>query len=210
VPIRTNRGRAAVYRRLWGWPLRSPRHLATVVLFILAIGMVLGYVLPKVVGGSSAAAPAPGPSTSAVPSASSTPPPSQGATGGVPPPPSSQSVTQTRQSPSENKVPARAEPAALDIATKWAKAFVNHDNVGAAQWLDGLRPYTTDEYLATNLAKIDPKVVPQNKVTGEPTATPDSYTSSVTVDVPTDDKKLRLTLIRTAGGWRVDEHNEVD
>jgi hypothetical protein len=209
VPIRTNRGRAAVYRRLWGWPLRSPRHLATVVLFLLAIGMFLGYILPKIIGGSSAAAPAPGPSTSAVPTATSTAPPSQGATGIVPPP-SSTSVTQTRQSPSENKTPARAEPAALDTATRWAKAFVNHDNVTAAQWLDGLRPYTTDEYLATNLAKIDPKAVPQNRVTGDPASTPDSYTSSVTVDVPTDSKKLRLTLIRTATGWRVDEHNEVD
>jgi hypothetical protein len=204
VPIRTNRGRAAVYRRLWGWPLRSPRHLATVLLFLAAIGMFLGYVLPRMSGGPSAAVP-PSSSTSVKPTPTSTAPPSQGATGAVPP---SSSTSATRLSPTENVTPAKADPAAMDTATKWAKAFVTHDNVTAAQWLDGLRPYTTDEYLGTTLSKIDPKAVTANKVTGEPTPTADSYTSSVTVDVPTDVRKLRITLIKTAAGWRVNEHDE--
>ena len=43
MPIRTNRGRAAVYRRLWAWPLRSPRHLvgAIVLVIVVAIGVAI-------------------------------------------------------------------------------------------------------------------------------------------------------------------------
>ena len=37
MPIRTNRGRAAVYRRLWGWPLRSPRHLVVALIQMVLI-----------------------------------------------------------------------------------------------------------------------------------------------------------------------------
>lgn len=207
MPIRTNRGRAAVYRKLWGWPLRSPRHLATVGLFLLAIVLFLGYILPRLSGGDSRAAEPPPPSTSVTPSTSSSSVPSQGAPGVIPP--ASQPPSQTRLSPTENKTPAKAEPAALDVAKKWAVAFVKHDGVTPAQWLDALRPYTTDEYLATTLTKVDLAGIPQTKVTGDPQASPDSYISSVTVDVPTDDKALRLTLVKTEAGWRVNEHNEV-
>ncbi|TCO58714.1 hypothetical protein [Actinocrispum wychmicini] len=206
MPIRTNRGRAAVYRKLWGWPLRSPRHLATVGLFLLAIVLFLGYILPRMVGDSRAAQP-PAQSTSVAPPPSTATTPSQGAQGVIPPPPSS--PPPTRLSPSDNKTPAKADQAALDVAKKWAAAFVKHDGVTASQWLDGLRPFTTDEYLGASLSKIDPKAVTQSKVTGDPVATPDSYVSSLTVDVPTDDKKLHLTLVKTADGWRVNEHDEV-
>jgi hypothetical protein len=98
----------------------------------------------------------------------------------------------------------------VDVASKWAAAFVKHDGVTAAQWQDALKPYTTDEYLATTLSKIDPKVITANKVTGTPQATPDSYTSSVTFNVPTDDKTLTITLVKTTAGWRVNEHDEVN
>jgi hypothetical protein len=210
VPIRTNRGRAAVYRRLWGWPLRSPKHLATVGLFILAIVMFLGYILPRMIG-SPQATQSTAQTTSVTSSATATPTPSQGATGLVPPPPSSQAATPTatRLSPSDNKTPAKPEAAALDTADKWAAAFVKHDGVTAAQWLDALRPYTTDEYLATTLSKIDPSVIAAKKITGDPAPTPDSYTSSVTVEVPTDAKRLSITLVKTNAGWRVNEHDEV-
>jgi hypothetical protein len=208
VPIRTNRGRAAVYRKLWGWPLRSPRHLVTVCLFILAIVLFLGYILPRVTGKSQAAQEPPS-SASATPSSLS-PTPTQGAPGVIPPAGSaSTSLTATRLSPSENKTPARADPQALSTASNWAKAFVKHEGVPADQWLNALRPYTTDEYLATTLSKVDPSVVVAKQVTGEPEATPDSYTSSVTVHVPTDAKALSITLVKTTAGWRVNEHDEV-
>lgn len=45
MPIRTNRGRAAVYRRVWGWPLRSPRHLAATLSVVAVLAAGLGYVV---------------------------------------------------------------------------------------------------------------------------------------------------------------------
>ena len=48
MPIRTNRGRAAVYRRLWGWPLRSPRHLAASIIIFVVLVVTLGVIIPKV------------------------------------------------------------------------------------------------------------------------------------------------------------------
>ena len=51
MPIRTHRGRTAVYRRFWGWPVRSPKHLAGTLLALVAIGLGLGRVLPDNPGG---------------------------------------------------------------------------------------------------------------------------------------------------------------
>lgn len=45
MPIRTNRGRAAVYRRVWGWPLRSPRHLAATLGVVAVLAAGLGYAV---------------------------------------------------------------------------------------------------------------------------------------------------------------------
>ncbi len=43
MPVRTRRGRAAVYRKFWGWPLRSITHLAitsiVMVIAVTAIGL---------------------------------------------------------------------------------------------------------------------------------------------------------------------------
>ncbi|CAM3999397.1 hypothetical protein KIPE111705_35480 [Kibdelosporangium persicum] len=217
MPIRTNRGRAAVYRKLWGWPLRSPRHLVVVGLFVLAIVLFVAYVLPRMTGGQQSAQNTAA-SASATPGATTASPrPTQGAPGVIPPAAQggggqpSQSLTETRQPVSENKTPAKAEKPALDTALLWAQAFCNHpDNAKPEDWLNTLKPYTTDEYFGAVLAKVDPKSVPQTKVRGGPVATADSYTSSVTVDIPTDAKSLRLTLIKTDAGWRVNEHTEVD
>lgn len=47
MPIRTHRGRAAVYRRLWGWPLRSPKHLVGAVVLIGVVVTAVGFLLPE-------------------------------------------------------------------------------------------------------------------------------------------------------------------
>ncbi|MFC0114162.1 hypothetical protein [Kibdelosporangium aridum] len=187
------------------------------IVFVLAIVLFVAYILPRLTGGNAPAQNTAA-STSATPGATSAAPtPTQGAPGVVPPAAQgggtapSQSLTETRQPISENKTPARAEKAALDTALLWAEAFVNHpDNVKPEDWLNTLKPYTTDEYFGAVLTKVDPKSVPQTRVRGGPAATADSYTSSVTVDIPTDVKKLRLTLVKTDAGWRVNEHTEVD
>lgn len=45
MPIRTNRGRAAVYRQVWGWPLRSPRHLAATLGVVAVLAAGVGYAV---------------------------------------------------------------------------------------------------------------------------------------------------------------------
>ena len=42
MPVRTQHGRAQVYRRVWGAPLRSPRRLVTLVVAVLALAVGLG------------------------------------------------------------------------------------------------------------------------------------------------------------------------
>lgn len=221
MPIRTNRGRAAVYRRLWGWPLRSPRHLIALVVFVLAVVLFLSTILPRVLSGPQATQnTAAGASVSGSP-ASGSPTPTQGAPGVVPPPAAgsgpggspgqSPSLTETRLSPSQNLTPARADPKAVDTAARWAEAFVHHpDGISAQDWLNPLRDLTTEEYFAARLSTIDPKAIAASRIRGGPMATAESYTSSVTVEIPTDAKKLRITVIRTSQGWRVNEHTEVE
>lgn len=200
MPIRTNRGRVAVYRRLWGWPLRSPRHLvgAVVVLIVLIVG--LGIALPKLLpaggsGGDANAEPGADVSSTARPSGP----------GAAPSSPLPTRLTSPRESPT----PAAASPDALHVAGQWAGAWVNHpDGARPEQWLEGLRPYTTEEYLPV-MESVDPANITATKVTGEPTAGT-SYTSSVEAIVPTDGPKLSITVIRTSAGWRVSQYEQAD
>src|SRR5690606_9108819 len=48
MPIRTNRGRAAVYRRIWGAPLRSPKHLIATVVDLGSLITAVGFLMPRV------------------------------------------------------------------------------------------------------------------------------------------------------------------
>lgn len=58
---------------------------------------------------------------------------------------------------------------ALETARVWASAWVNHpDGMTSQQWVAGLRPYTTDEFLGV-LASVDPSNVPASRVTGPAT-----------------------------------------
>ncbi|MET0233410.1 MAG: hypothetical protein ABW224_02100 [Kibdelosporangium sp.] len=193
------------------------------VVFVLAIVVFLSYVLPRITGGSQAAQTTGASSSTTARPTSGSATPTQGAPGVVPPAggqsssgaagsssQGSPTLTETRQTPSENRTPARADPKALDVAARWAEAFVNHpDGVSAQDWLNPMRELTTEEYFSARLSTIDPKTVPANRIRGGPVATGDSYTSSVTVEIPTDAKKLSLTLIKTGAGWRVNEHTEV-
>jgi hypothetical protein len=77
-----------------------------------------------------------------------------------------------------------------------------------AQWLDGLRPYTVEEYLNTEMATVEPANIGATKVTGEPQAV-ESFTSSVKVKLPTDDGDLLITVIQTPDGWRVNFYEQV-
>jgi hypothetical protein len=203
MPIRTNRGRAAVYRKLWGWPMRSPTHLVVLLFVVAVVVIALSVAIPRLIGssgdGSGAGAgtteqTTPGdtgaPGTTDERSASG----GQGSAG--------TSLPTRIPSPPQSPSSAPPRPEALEVATKWAQAWVDHpEGTTSEEWLAGLRPYTHEEYLV-ELATVEPANIPATRVTGPPEPA-ESYTRSLTVNLPTDAVTLRITLVDTPQGWRV-------
>jgi hypothetical protein len=182
VPIRTHRGRAAVYRRFWGWPVRSPRHLMGTVLVVVAIAIGAGLALPDDHrGGAARNLPSRG---------------SQVGTGAAPGPALADSVRTSRA-----PVPS-APAAALDVARSWVQAFLTvPKGITAAQWVAQLQPFTTEDFLP-QLSSIDPANVPAAQITEAPRTVSVSG-GSAEVDVPTTTVVVRLLLVSTPAGWRV-------
>ncbi len=201
MPIRTNRGRAAVYRRLWGWPLRSPRHLVGTLVFLGLLVTVLGILLPKAAGNAKTAPPA-GTSSSSATTSSSHPP-------GVAAPATVTSNLPTRLSgPVTTPTTAPPNADALRVAKEWAGAWVNHPaGMTSEQWLNGLRPYTTEEYLSSKMATVDPANIPATKVTGDPVVSK-AFADSVELTITTDGPKLSITVVTTNAGWRVTAYDQ--
>lgn len=198
MPIRTNRGRSAVYRRLWGWPLRSPRHLITFVIVILALGIIVATIIPKS-GSTGSAQPAGDTTADTASSTSSSGAPTSGTT----------TTPQTRlTSPLLSPTPAPPAPQALAVAVNWVRAWATHPvGITNQQWLAQLKPYTTDEFLP-QMTTVDPTNVPATKVTGSAVSV-DSTTSSVIADVPTDGGTIQVTVITTPSeGWRVSKFDK--
>lgn len=200
MPIRTNRGRAAVYRRLWGWPLRSPRHLVVTLVVIAVLAIAVAIVTAHastqrnrtggiaIGSGTSSATSAPGAGGTT------------GATGSAAP-------TTRLASPPETPKSAPPAPQAISVIEAWGQAWVNHPaGMTNAAWLAQLKPYTTAEFLpqmgTVNVANIN-----ATQVTGAATAT-NSYTSSVEALLPTNAGKLDITAISTPQGWLVSSYTE--
>lgn len=210
MPIRTNRGRAAVYRRLWGWPMRSPRHLVVLVFVVAVLVTAISLIVPQLAGSGDDSRGA-----AAATSTTSTPGTSGGGQtvetpGGVSGSAGSTATSMPTRLPSPPQTPTSAPPApeALDVAESWAKAWVNHpEGVTNEEWLADLRPFTTEEYLA-EMATVEPANIAATKVTGPPVAK-ESFTSSVEVVLPTDGGELSITVIATPQGWRVAFYEQV-
>lgn len=96
--------------------------------------------------------------------------------------------------------PGTAEPAA--VAYAFASAWVDHKNVSAKAWHDGLVPNATKN-LAEELNGVDPADVPANRVLDRPILTPagDGLVNAV---VAVDSGKLTLQLVAPDGRWLVD------
>nr|WP_222132459.1 hypothetical protein [Pseudonocardia sp. C8] len=102
--------------------------------------------------------------------------------------------------------PDRAPRQALEVARVWASAWVNHpEGITPEQWLAGLRPYTTDEFLGV-LGGVDPANIPASRVTGPATPTR-AAPKSVEVEVPTDTLRLRILVVDTDAGWKVSRYD---
>ncbi|NKE60209.1 hypothetical protein FXN61_26780 [Lentzea sp. PSKA42] len=196
MPIRTNRGRAAVYRRLWGWPLRSPRHLAASIIIFVVVVVALGVIIPKVLDRQPTVPSVVGQSTSP-----------QGTQVGQLP--SSGASLPTKLPPPTNA--ASAAPPAADaqlIAELWAENWIKPppDN-DVNKWLAQLRPYTTEEFLA-QMATIDPKNVPDKLTPGVRAVR--STVSSADFEVSTDLGKVVIMLIKLSPSneWRVNGYTK--
>jgi hypothetical protein len=102
--------------------------------------------------------------------------------------------------PSPVTSPGRAEPEA--VAYAFASAWVDHQNVSAKAWHDGLVPNATKR-LSDELDGVDPAGVPASRVLGRPGLVPVSNTL-VNAVVNVDSGKLTLRLVSADGHWLVD------
>ncbi|HYZ08002.1 MAG TPA: hypothetical protein VE709_05275 [Pseudonocardiaceae bacterium] len=178
MPIRTSRGRAAVYRTLWGWPLRSPVHLVAAVALAAALGWLLALALAVPSGSGTASVAGPSSTTQEA------------------------DPLDPRAASAARPDAPRAPAAALSVADAWVRAFLTTpEGITTAQWTEQLRPYSTDDTLA-ELQTVDPANVPDGQVTGFP-RTVSARIGSAEVDVPSSVAVVRLRLVTTASGWRV-------
>ncbi|HEV3356833.1 MAG TPA: hypothetical protein VG247_08555 [Pseudonocardiaceae bacterium] len=203
MPIRTNRGRAAVYRRLWGWPLRSPRHLIGFIvgIAVLAIAVAIGLNRIHTPSPSHTASTSASSSTQ-TPSASA---PSTSVNANAPPQTNSNEPSTRLSTPPETPISAPASPQALQVVQAWGDAWVNHPvNMTNQQWLAQLQPYTEPEILA-QLASVNLANIPATQVTG-PASAITSYTSSVVALLPTNGGNLQITVVSTPQGWQVSDY----
>lgn len=188
MPIRMHRGKAAVYRRLWGWPLRSPKHLVLAVVLFGAAATAVGFLLPN--------APPPSLARPSVVPVQSSQPSAVVSTTASPP---TLSVPQTTPGPTP------PDPQGLAVLNAWAMQWVNHPpGTTQQQWLDQLRPFTTDEWIAF-MQSIDLVTVPTT-ITGSP-QTVSSTATSMQVRLPTNQGDVLVSLVNTPQGWRVTEYN---
>ena len=198
MPIRTPRGRSAAYRALWQWPLRSPARLGFCVLLVIAaaVAVVTGLAQARDARAVGSVVGSPGVSTTDAPQADG---PATIAPTVLPP--------VAMLTPSSRPLTTAPAPA-LSVAGRWAAAWVNHPpGMTPQQWVDGLRPFTTDEYLGV-LSGVDPSNIPASRVTGSPK--PVRVASrSLQADVPTDALTLRVLVVATEDGWRVAGYDRV-
>jgi hypothetical protein len=208
MPIRTNRGRAAVYRRLWGWPMRSPKHLVISAVVVAAVVLAIGLIVPVITGPDGAGSASPGGASATVGArGAGAVAPNPGGSAGAGTSAAPTSLPTRLSGPQQTPTSAAPAPEALEVATRWAKAWVSHpEGITSEQWLAGLAPYTTEEYLAV-MATVDPANVPATEVTGPAGAT-NSFTSSVKATVPTNGGTLVITVISTPQGWRVANYEQ--
>lgn len=200
MPIRTNRGRTAVYRRLWGWPLRSPRHLVAAIVGFLALVAAISIVIDNAVGARSG--PVAG-TTSTTATASG-----GGNQVGVLPTATSTPLPTKAPSPTPAGTTAPVNPTAALTADAWIDAFSRFEpgKTTKEKWLEGLKPHTSEE-LFPRLESIDPVNVPV--VIDQPVKAVKSFTDSVEFEAALEDGKLVVTVAKLPEGWRVHEYDKV-
>jgi hypothetical protein len=110
------------------------------------------------------------------------------------------SVISADPPPAPTANPGMAEPEA--VAYAFASAWVDHKNVSAKTWHDGILPNATKN-LSDELNNVDPADVPASKVIGRPTLIPVGA-GLVSAVITTDAGKLTLRLVAPDKHWLVD------
>lgn len=194
MPIRTHRGRAAVYRRLWSTPMRSPKHLIATLVVVAGLLTVIGFLLPSVLPTSGTTGPGAADEPQTAADSSSAPP----------------ATDRPSRLPSEPLQPSDVDPSphAVSAAEEWAQEWVDHEDTDKAAWLKRLEPLTTEEYLG-QLETIELDNIPASRVTGDGQPR-EAHPRSVEVDVPTDGPTLRITVIKAGDTWRVTRYGQGD
>jgi len=91
------------------------------------------------------------------------------------------------------------DAAVLAVASAFAAAWLRSDRT-ADEWLDGLRPHSTED-LVDRLADVDPSEVPANATLGEPALRARTEThAQVLIPIASHDA-LVLGLALTDDGW---------
>ncbi|ROP38297.1 hypothetical protein [Saccharothrix texasensis] len=201
MPIRTNRGRTAVYRRLWGWPLRSPRHLITSIVGVFVVVTTISVVIPNAIkppprGGTAG-------TTSTVTTGSS-----GGNQVGVLPTATSTALPTKAQSPTAAPSSAPVNSNAAAVATAWVDAFSRFEpgKTTKEQWLDGLDRWTADEVFP-RLQSVEPANVPV--VLDKTVRTIKSFTDSAEFEAKLEEGKLIVTVAKLPEGWVVTDWTKV-
>ncbi len=201
MPVRTDRGRAAVYRRVWGWPMRSHSHFAVAVVGAAVAVLILGISITVLSPPSNNKGPAGQPvphANEAGSSRSDDMPSTSSEMPSVTTPPAPKTVAPAKEAPKE----------ALETAKQFALRWTVHpDGVAPQQFLDGLRPWAMPEMMIT-LEDIDPSRIAETRLTGEPRSLSNKG-RIVEAAVPTDVGELRLTLVNR-GGWKVESMTSED
>ena len=161
---------------------------AVSILVVIAVVVAFG----KLVGGSRAETPLGSdqgpPPVAASTAGSSSAEPDDGVGAGV----------DAAAPPSTSPGAAKPETVAVDFA----KAWLNHHNISAADWHKGIAKYST-RTLSDRLDGVDPGSVPAEQMTGAATVD-DQESSYVDVAVPCDAGTLILRMVIVDGRWLVD------
>lgn len=188
-PIRSNRGRAAVWRHLWSWPLQTRTRAVLTLVAVTAVLLLVGQL--GNLTDRDQAAPAETGTTTPVPTTETTEPSAPAETSETP-----------RPAPSTVRAAGKQAPqGALRTAMGFMRNWVHTDDRDTDEWVHTLQPYAMPE-LAGQLQSVDPARVPSSEIVGDPRVTRASP-SVVEVNIPTDTDTVSVVLIHPNGPWKV-------
>jgi hypothetical protein len=107
--------------------------------------------------------------------------------------------------PSASPAPPSMSPGAAPartVALNFAKAWLHHVGVSAADWHTGLSRYSTKS-LMDRLNGADPAGVPASQTTGDSTVV-DEQPNYTDIAIPLDTGTLALRVVPVNGHWLVD------